>query len=376
MAPRLASQIAAGEVVERPASAAKELIENALDAGATRCDVTIEGGGVTRLVVADDGRGMSREDAALSVERHATSKLFAIDDLGRIVTYGFRGEALPSIASVSRLSIRTRAEGDERGTLVEFDDEGRVATRSIGAPVGTTVELRDLFHNVPARRKFLRSANTESGHIAEVLESAALARPDVTFTLTRDGRRVREWLRVEALEERVRAIIGGGLARVEGERGPVRVEAYLSRPEHARAGASGLRLFVNARPVRDRALYHTLTQAYGSVLERGRYPKGVLYVDVPPGHVDVNVHPQKSEVRFASPSAVTDAVFLIVSTQIATAFSLPAPARSPWARAAVPVATGANAGAPRGDASGLALPSGEGEGARPLAAESLDRAAH
>jgi DNA mismatch repair protein MutL len=332
MPPGLASQIAAGEVVERPASAVKELVENAVDAGATRVDVEIEGGGITRIVVADDGHGMNREDVALSVERHATSKLFVFDDLGRVTTYGFRGEALPSIASVSRLSLRSRSAEEEAGTVVEVEGGNRPTVKPIGAPVGTVVEVRDLFFNVPPRRKFLRSASTEAGHVGDVLEAAALARHDLTFTLTRDKRRVREWLRADAREDRVRSVVGEGLATCTGQRGPLSLEAYLSRPEHARAGAGGLRLLVNARPVRDRALLHTIAQAYGSVLERGRYPRGVVYLDLPPSLVDVNVHPQKGEVRFADPRAVTDAVYHLLSTELARAFSLPTPPRSPWSR--------------------------------------------
>jgi DNA mismatch repair protein MutL len=215
--------------------------------------------------------------------------------------------------------------------------------KPIGAPVGTAVEIRDLFFNVAPRRKFLRSASTEAGHVADVLEAAALARPDVTFTLGRDGRRVREWLRVDSRADRVRSIVGEGLAACVGQRGPLAVEAHLSRPEHARAGAGGLRLLVNGRPVRDRSLLHTISQAYGSVLERGRYPRGVVYVDLPPALVDVNVHPQKGEVRFADHRAVTDAVYHLLSTELSRAFSLPTPSRSPWARHGGPAAASLDA---------------------------------
>src|SRR5882672_6334768 len=339
MSPGLASQIAAGEVVERPASAVKELLENAVDAGAARIDVEIAGGGISLISVSDDGSGMGREDALLAVERHATSKLFTFADLSRVATYGFRGEALPSIASVSRLSIRTRIREEDAGTVVSVEGGSVPVVGPAGAPVGTTVVIKDLFFNVPPRRKFLRSAGTESGHVSDVLEAAALARHDLTITLTRDGRKVREWLRAEAREERVRVAIGDGLSVCAGRRGPLAVEAFLSRPEHARSGAGGLKLLVNGRPVRDRALLHTVAQAYGSVLERGRYPRGVVYVDLPPELVDVNVHPQKAEVRFADPRAVTDALYHVLSTELARAFSLPAPSRSPWARqGAAPVA--------------------------------------
>lgn len=329
--PDLASQIAAGEVVERPGSAVKELIENSLDAGATRVDVSIAGGGITHIAVLDDGEGMSPSDAERALERHATSKLAKLADLERVATFGFRGEALPSIASVSRFALATRSADADEGTEVRVEGGGRAQVRPCGMPRGTRIEVRDLFFNVPARRKFLRSANTESGHVADVLEGAALARPDVTFTLERDGRRAREWLRVADREARVRDVLEGeDLARCEGERGPLRVLALLGRPERARAGAAGLRLLVNGRPIRDRALALTIAQSYGSVLERGRYPRGVVYLDLPPELVDVNVHPQKSEVRFADPRAMNDAVYGLLSRQLASAFSLPTPSRTQW----------------------------------------------
>ncbi|HKO53026.1 MAG TPA: DNA mismatch repair endonuclease MutL [Polyangiaceae bacterium] len=331
--PALASQIAAGEVVERPASAVKELIENALDAGAQRVDVEIEGGGVTRLCVSDDGVGMSAENARLSVQRHATSKLTAIGDLNNLVSYGFRGEALPSIASVSRFALRSRPASSDAGVEVSIEGVAEPVLREAGMAVGTRVEVRELFFNIPARRKFLRSTGTESGHVTEVVEGAALTRPEVTFTLMRDGRQVREFLRANGRAERVAQVCDGeDLTRCEGTRGPLRIEAYLSRPEHARSGAGGLRLFVNGRAVRDRALAVTIAQAYGSVLERGRYPRGVVYLDLPPEFLDVNVHPQKAEVRFADQRATADAVYGTLSRALAGAFSLPTPSRNAWAK--------------------------------------------
>jgi DNA mismatch repair protein MutL len=335
LSPELASQIAAGEVVERPASVVKELVENAIDAGATRVDVTIEGGGIAAIVVADDGEGMAPDDAERALERHATSKLVRFEDLERIRSYGFRGEALPSIASVSRLTLSTRERAAESGIeIVIAPAEGR-SVGPIGVAPGTRLEVRDLFYNVPARRKFLRSTGTESGHVTEVLENAALSRPTLTFTLTRDGRLVREFLRAKDREERVRRVSAEDeLAACRGERGSLRVEAFLSRPEAARAGAAGLRLFVNDRPVRDRALLVAIAQAYGSVLERGRYPRGVVFLDLAPELVDVNVHPQKSEVRFADPRATSDALYAILSKALTTAFSLPTPERVTWGRRA------------------------------------------
>jgi DNA mismatch repair protein MutL len=336
--PELASQIAAGEVVERPASAVKELVENALDAGASRCDVRLAGGGISELSVVDDGVGMNEDDARLCIERHATSKLSSVSDLAKLSSFGFRGEALPSIASVSRFALRTRARDSDAGIEIAVDAGGPPAARAVGIPVGTNVQIRDLFYNVPGRRKFLRSTGTESGHVSEVVENAALARFDVTFTLERDGRKVREWLRASSRQERVRAAFPDeDLAVCRGERGPLSVEAFLSRPERARTGAAGLRILVNNRPIRDRALALTTAQAYGSVLERGRYPRGVLYLDLPPELVDVNVHPQKAEVRFADPRALTDALYSCLSRALASAFSLPKPARSAWANRPNPV---------------------------------------
>jgi DNA mismatch repair protein MutL len=333
--PELASQIAAGEVVERPASVVKELCENAVDAAATRCDVEIEGGGIHAISVADDGEGMTPEDAERALERHATSKLVRFEDLERLTSYGFRGEALPSIASVSRLTLRTRTRDAEAGVELAYGPGSTRTVRPAAHAPGTRVEVRDLFFNVPARRKFLRSSGTESGHVSDVIEAAALARPDLTFTLTRDGRRVREYLRAKDREERVRSVAADDeLAACRGERGPLRVEAFLSRPESARTGAAGLRLLVNGRPVRDRALLVAIAQAYGSVLERGRYPRGVVYLDLPAELVDVNVHPQKAEVRFADPRAVSDALYTILARALASAFSLPTPERAAWGRRA------------------------------------------
>ncbi len=321
-------------MVERPASAVKELIENALDAGAQRVDVEIEGGGVTRLSVSDDGVGMSAENARLSVERHATSKLTAISDLNNLVSYGFRGEALPSIASVSRFALRSRPASSDAGVEVLIEGVAEPVLREAGMAVGTRVEVRELFFNIPARRKFLRSTGTESGHVTEVVEAAALTRPEVTFTLARDGRQVREFLRASGRADRVSQVCAGeDLTHCEGTRGPLRIEAYLSRPEQARTGAGGLRLFVNGRSVRDRALAVTIAQAYGSVLERGRYPRGVVYLDLPAEFLDVNVHPQKAEVRFADQRATADAVYGTLSRALAGAFSLPTPNRNAWAKA-------------------------------------------
>ncbi len=335
----LANQIAAGEVVERPASVVKELAENAIDAGALRVDIEIASGGVALCRVRDDGSGMSERDAKLALTRHATSKITSFDDLTRIGSFGFRGEALPSIASVSRLRVETRRRGDDRGTSIFVEGGGDPRVEPCGAPIGTMVEVRDLFFNVPARRKFLRALPTESAHVTEVVESIALSHAAVTFTLTRDGRRVREYLRASDNEARARDVFAAeDLVRCAGSRGPLRVEAFLSRPDRARAGAGSLALFVNHRPVRDRALARAVAQAYGGVLEAGRFPMGAVFIEIPLESVDVNVHPQKSEVRFADGRAVADALFRVLEGELARALGTTRGQRStgrgqerPWA---------------------------------------------
>jgi DNA mismatch repair protein MutL len=322
----LANQIAAGEVVERPASVVKELIENALDAGATRIKVELENGGSLLVRIVDDGEGMTADDALLSLERHATSKIRAKEDLFTLRTFGFRGEALPSIASVSKLRLLTREREATAATEVLVDGGGAARVRPFGAPEGTTLEVRELFYNVPARRKFLKSAPTEAAHVTEAVMLAALARHDVSFFLVRDGRAVREWLRVSTRRDRaVQAFDNERLEPCLGERGPMRIEAYLSAPERARAGAIALHLLVNGRPVRDRMLARAVSQAYGSVLPAGRYPVGVVYIEAPPDQVDVNVHPQKAEVRFSDGRALFDSVTRELHRSLAHAFSIPSP---------------------------------------------------
>jgi DNA mismatch repair protein MutL len=312
--PELASQIAAGEVVERPASIVKELVENALDAGARRIEVRTVAGGLEEIHVQDDGHGMDGADALLSLERHATSKLQALGDLDSIPSYGFRGEALPSIASVSKLELTTRSRDSDEGLVVRCEGAQVLLTRPLGVSVGTGVTVRELFFNVPARRKFLRSTATESGHVAEVLTDAALARPDVQFHLLRDGKIARHFEATRDRASRVaQALESEPLHAISGERGPLSVDAFLSGPERARQGASGLRILLNGRPIKDRGLAGTIAHAYGSILERGRYPRGVVYLELAGHLVDVNVHPQKLEVRFADPRAVSDALYGIVS---------------------------------------------------------------
>ncbi len=314
----LADQIAAGEVVERPASIVKELLENALDAGARTITVAIDGGGVGRIRVTDDGHGMTPDDAVLAMKRHATSKIEAIADLERIGTLGFRGEALPSIASVSRFSLTTRTSDAIAATCIEAGFEGDPRVREVGAPAGTTVEVRDLFHNVPARRKFLKSQATESAHVADACLRVALSTPHLRLTLRREGRDSRQYLPAKSRESRAARVFKERLSRASGEREGVTVEAYLGPPERARSGASGLHVFVNGRPVRDRGLARAVAFAYGSVLPPGRYPVGVVYVDLDPAEVDVNVHPQKTEVRFAKGRAILDGITRALAASLGT----------------------------------------------------------
>jgi DNA mismatch repair protein MutL len=299
----LRDQIAAGEVVERPASAVKELVENAIDAGARTIRVEIDGGGLERIAVIDDGSGMEREQALLALQRHATSKLVVFEDLYRLVTFGFRGEALPSIAAVSRFRLVTRTPAGIAATEVIVEGGGTPRVAEAGAPPGTSIEVRELFHNVPARRKFLKSMATESAQVGDALVDLALARPTLALTFVRDGRVSKQWLRARDRVTRARDALGRAgtedYVHVVGERERLRIEAWISPPERARAGATGLRLLVNDRAVQDRALARAIAMAYGSVLDPGRYPVGVVWLDVPAEDVDVNVHPQKAEVRFA-----------------------------------------------------------------------------
>ncbi|PIE06195.1 MAG: DNA mismatch repair protein MutL [Sorangium cellulosum] len=319
----LCNQIAAGEVVERPASVVKELVENAIDAKASRIQIDIGTGGIGVVRITDDGVGMDEHDARLALERHATSKIAAVDDLLRLRTFGFRGEALPSIASVSKFTIRTRQHDADAGTEVSTDSNSPLRIVPCGIAPGTIVEARELFHNVPARRKFLKSTGAESAAITQVVEGLALSQPSITFILNRDGRNARQWLRASCREERAKANKPNDkLECIKGQRGPLQIEGYLSPPERARTGATGLVVLINGRVVRDRILARVIAQAYGSVLESGRYPVGVVYVEIDPALVDVNVHPQKAEVRFANARAVQDSVFRVVTEGLAGAFGL------------------------------------------------------
>jgi len=298
----VAQKIAAGEVIERPVSVVKELVENSLDAGASEIRVELVDGGKSLIKVQDDGAGMDREDAALCFRRHSTSKIAGEEDLERIATLGFRGEALASIAAVSRLTLRTFDGAGDRGTMIEREGERLVAVTDIAFPRGTTIEVRDLFFNLPARRKFLRSGQSELGPVSKYVTQAALGAPGVRFSLVHGSRETIACPPVATLRERVFQLFGrkmvDGLMDVAAEEGEGRIEGLASLPLAGRADKSVQHFFVNGRPVKDRILMAALSQAYTGILERGRSPEAFLFLRLPFGDVDVNVHPAKSEVRF------------------------------------------------------------------------------
>jgi DNA mismatch repair protein MutL len=319
----LANQIAAGEVVERPASVAKELVENAIDAGARRIEVDVEAGGRRLLRVTDDGEGMTQDDALLAFERHATSKISTAADLSSISTLGFRGEALASIASVARVELVTQREGEGEGTRVLIEGGRMRDVKPAARPRGTTITVRDLFFNVPARRKFLRSEATESFHLTGLVTHYALAHPEIEFVLTNNGRESLRAATAADLRERAYQIFGAefldGLLAVGGGHGGssgsggsggvgARVSGYVSAPRERRTTRDAQYLFVNGRYVRDRLVGRALGEGYRTVLPSGVYPAALLFLEVPLEEVDVNVHPAKTEVRFRRPAAVADAV--------------------------------------------------------------------
>lgn len=315
----LIDQIAAGEVIERPANLVKELLENALDAGATGITVSVEDGGRASVRVTDDGVGMSPEDAALCIERHATSKIASFDDLVRVSTLGFRGEALPSIGSVSKMTITTRPKQDLEGTRVLVEGGSLRQIAPAGCPPGTTVEVDDLFYNVPARKKFLRARQTETSRIFEVCQRVALSSPGLRLTVISDGRTARRYLPARTLVERAYQVFGDVvLQEIHVERGGVILDAALAPIELARSGARHLFLLVNGRPVIDRALARAIAFAYGDRLPPGHYPRGAVSIRLAPEDVDVNAHPQKTEVRFKRPAELVDLVTRMIANRLLT----------------------------------------------------------
>ncbi|HUF64069.1 MAG TPA: DNA mismatch repair endonuclease MutL [Verrucomicrobiales bacterium] len=314
----LASQVAAGEVVERPASVVKELIENSIDAGARRIEVAVQRGGLARICVVDDGWGMDRSDALLAVERHATSKIRCKEDLDRIITLGFRGEALPSIASVSRFRLSTRPHGALAGTEVRLDGGRLQEVRDSGDAPGTRIEVRSLFYNVPARRKFLRTEATEFSHVEQQVRVQAVAHPDIAFSLTHGERTVFRLPAADALDERVAGLVGRDLGRrllpIPGtEEGGIRVWGLVGEPGLGRSTRAMQFVFLNRRPVDSPVLHYALREGYHTALMKGQYPVTFLFIEMDPGAFDVNVHPSKKEVRFRQAGAVRSAIVAAVA---------------------------------------------------------------
>ena len=324
--PRLANQIAAGEVVERPASVVKEAVENSLDAGATRIEIDVESGGTRLIRIRDDGTGIDGDDLALALARHATSKIDSIEDLEAVQSLGFRGEALASIASVSRLTLTANTEASSVQGQQAFC-EGRnmsVAVKPAPHPRGTTLEVRDLFYNTPARRKFLRTEKTEFGHLHEVVKRQALSRPEVTFVLRHNGKQT---LQLNAavseaeLRRRVATVCGTDFAEhavvIDRQAGPMRLWGWVAEPTFSRSQADLQYFFVNGRVIRDKLVSHAIRQAYRDVLFHGRHPAFVLFLELDAAGVDVNVHPTKHEVRFRDSRSVHDFLFGTLSRALA-----------------------------------------------------------
>ena len=319
----VANKIAAGEVVERPASVLKELLENALDAGATRIDITVVAGGRNLVSVRDNGCGMTRDDALLSLERQATSKIRDVDDIEHIDTLGFRGEAIPSIAAVSRFTLVTRRPDDESGTRLVVNAGTLAEVADCGAPPGTCVEVRDLFCNVPARRKFLRAFATEEGHIRSVFTVHALAHPDIGFSLTLDGRETYRFAPGATLEERIRDLFGASFAESlvpvanppGGQSSSVSIHGYIERPDTSALLRHDQFTFVNGRPSTAPVISYAIREACPRARAEAR-PATILFIDLPPEQVDVNVHPAKREVRFRRPADVREALIGAISTAL------------------------------------------------------------
>ncbi|MHB8540094.1 MAG: DNA mismatch repair endonuclease MutL [Candidatus Acidiferrales bacterium] len=363
----VANKIAAGEVVERPASVVKELVENSLDAGAKSVRVEVESGGKRLIRVTDDGSGMPHDDALLAFERHATSKLRTADDLLSIATLGFRGEALPSIAAVSRLTLETRAAEEEQGTRIEFAGGKLIGVKPAGAPVGTAISIADLFYCVPARRKFLKSETTELGHIASLVTHYALAHPGKQFVLKTPTQEILNAAPVETMAERLYQVFGrqaaaemvemqpaeapirAAITEPEMEAGDeasrIRVSGFVSRPEVQRTNRNGIYIFVNRRLIRDRLVLHAIHEAYRNIMPAGAFAAVLLFIELPCQEVDVNVHPAKVEVRFRHSQVVHD--FVRDSIRMALSNARPVPSFPTGAEtlSAAAVGAGANAAA-------------------------------
>ena len=319
----LISQIAAGEVVERPASVVKEVLENAIDAGAQAITIRLEEGGCQRISIQDDGSGINHTELPLAIQRHATSKITSLSDLESVASLGFRGEALASIASVSRFSITTRTSEDDHAWQIQVNGGQTMGDVSPSSgPVGTTVDVQDLYFNTPARRKFLKSSTTELGHCLELIRRIALSRPDIGFAIWHNGKVIERWTSCN-IEQRVDAILGqefqNSKIALEHVSGPLTVRGFVSKPTSSRARADQQYSFVNGRFVRDKVIQHAIRSAYQDVLHGDRQPMVVLSLEIDPQLVDVNVHPAKTEVRFREGGAVHQFIYKAIQHALATA---------------------------------------------------------
>jgi len=316
----LSNKIAAGEVIERPSSVVKELVENALDADSTKIIIEVENGGRSLIRVSDNGSGMNRDDALLAPERYATSKIYKDEDLFAINTLGFRGEALPSIAAVSKFGLVTRDRISQTGTEVVIEGGTIKKVTQIGAPLGTMVTVRQIFFNMPARRKFLKTVNTEMGHIADMVSSMALGRPHIQFRLIHNGKVVKNWSSTSDEAGRLTDVLGNdiknNLNKIEFTSDFLTVKGWISSPRITRSTSRGIYLYVNRRVVRNRVIQHALFQGYGSRLMKGQFPVAVIFIHVPCDQLDVNVHPTKHEVKFAQQKKIHDAVAGIVAERL------------------------------------------------------------
>ena len=312
----IADMIAAGEVVQRPASVVKELMENAVDAGADQISVTVTDAGRTLIQVIDNGSGMSPDDAVLCFERHATSKIATAEDLQEITTFGFRGEALASIAAVSDVVLRTRREEDEVGVEVEIIGSEHVSTREVAAPKGSNFAVRNLFYNIPARRKFLKSDNVEFRHIVEEFQRVALTRPEIAFTLTHNGRDIHVLKKAKSLKFRVTDLLGaqlvGEVMDIEADTSLVRIHGFVGRPESAKKTLGNQFLFVNGRYFRSPYLHKAVMKAYESLIPEGTTPSYFIFLEVDPSTIDVNIHPTKTEIKFEEDSVIFQTLFACV----------------------------------------------------------------
>lgn len=357
----LIDRIAAGEVVERPASVVKELLDNALDAGAGEISVLVEGNGTSRIKVSDDGEGIAFEDLALAFERHSTSKIRSEADLAEIATMGFRGEALPSIASVALVEMASRPASQEAGGRVRVENGRKGTPAAAGCPPGTSVEVRDLFYHVPARLKFMKSPRTEVKHVADVVDRVALAHPSVHFRLHHGGKRLADYAAATRLRDRVRQVLGeaaSDLTQFSLSREHVRCTGFASQAPKSFGNSRYMVTFVNRRFVRDKLLTHAVLKAYDTLLMKGRFPAAVLYLELPCGYVDVNVHPAKTEVRFRRQSEIYETVLSAVRGALQSA----AEGGSLLGHATDPGALPAPAGVrePVPDYRGAAVPPGPG----------------